>query len=143
MIWHARPELANLAHIHEGTAVAALGITFTEVGDDYLEGRMPVDARTVQPMGILHGGASVLLAETLGSCAASYCVDPVHWACVGLDVNANHLRPVRGGFVTGRAVPLHVGRTTQVWEIDIRDDQGRRVCIARLTMAVIAKERSA
>ena len=143
MIWHTRPELANLARIHEGTAVAALGITFTGVGDDHLEGRMPVDARTVQPMGILHGGASVLLAETLGSCAAAYCVDPAQWACVGLDINANHLRPVRTGFVTGRAVPLHVGRTTQVWEIDIRDDQGRRVCIARLTMAVVAKERNA
>ena len=143
MIWHTRPELANLARIHEDTAVAALGITFTGVGDDHLEGRMPVDARTVQPMGILHGGASVLLAETLGSCAAAYCVDPAQWACVGLDINANHLRSVRDGFVTGRAAPMHLGRTTQVWEIDIRDDQGRRVCIARLTMAVVAKERSA
>lgn len=143
MIWHSRPDLDTLARIHEGTAVAALGITFTAIGDDYIEGRMPVDTRTVQPMGILHGGASVLLAETLGSCAASYCVDGSRWSCVGLDINANHLRPVRSGFVTGRATPLHVGRTTQVWEIDIRDEASRRVCIARLTMAVIAKERDA
>lgn len=142
MIWHTLPDLATLARIHEDTAVATLGITFTGVGDDFLEGRMPVDARTVQPMGILHGGASVLLAETLGSCAASYCVDPTREVCVGLDINANHLRPVRSGAVTGRATPIHVGRTTQVWAIDIRDEQERRVCIARLTMAVIAKERA-
>lgn len=142
MIWHTLPDLATLARIHEDTAVATLGITFTGVGDDFLEGRMPVDARTVQPMGILHGGASVLLAETLGSCAASYCVDPTREVCVGLDINANRLRPVRSGAVTGRATPIHVGRTTQVWAIDIRDEQERRVCIARLTMAVIAKERA-
>jgi 1,4-dihydroxy-2-naphthoyl-CoA hydrolase len=142
MIWHTFPDLATLARIHEDTAVATFGIAFTTVGDDFLEGRMPVDARTVQPMGILHGGASVLLAETLGSCAASYCVDPAREVCVGLDINANHLRPVRSGAVTGRATPIHVGRTTQVWAIDIRDEQERRVCIARLTMAVIAKERA-
>jgi len=140
MIWHTRPDLDTLARIHEGTAVAALGITFTAVGNDCLEGRMPVDTRTVQPMGILHGGASVLLAETLGSCAANHCVDAAQSVCVGLDINANHLRPARSGFVTGRATPLHLGRTTQVWEIDIRDEASRRVCIARLTMAVLAKE---
>ncbi len=142
MIWQTFPDLATLARTHEHSAVATLGITFTAVGDDFLEGRMPVDERTVQPMGILHGGASVLLAETLGSCAASHCVDPVREACVGLDINANHLRTVRSGAVTGRATPIHVGRTTQVWAIDIRDEQERRVCVARLTMAVIAKERA-
>jgi 1,4-dihydroxy-2-naphthoyl-CoA hydrolase len=142
LIWHTVPHLATLARAHENSAVATLGIAFTAVGDDFLEGCMPVDGRTVQPMGILHGGASVLLAETLGSCAASHCVDPARELCVGLDINANHLRAVRSGAVTGRATPLHLGRSTQVWSIDIRDDQDRRVCIARLTMAVIAKERA-
>lgn len=141
MIWTRRPEPSALAESHRNTAVAALGIEFTEVGDDFLCGRMPVDARTVQPMGILHGGASVVLAETLGSCAANHCVDSAKEVCVGLDINANHLRAARSGWVHGRASPVHLGRTTQVWEIDIRDEQDRRVCIARLTMAVISKER--
>ena len=141
MIWTRRPEPSALAESHRNTAVAALGIEFTEVGDDFLCGRMPVDGRTVQPMGILHGGASVVLAETLGSCAANHCVDAGKEVCVGLDINANHLRAARSGWVHGRASPVHLGRTTQVWEIDIRDEQDRRVCIARLTMAVISKER--
>jgi uncharacterized protein (TIGR00369 family) len=137
MIWTTRPTVDDLHRIHRDTVVAVLGIEFMEVGDDYLCARMPVDARTKQPHGILHGGASVVLAETLGSCAAQYCVDGAAFRCVGLDVNANHLRSVESGWVTARAEPVHLGRSTQVWQIDIRDEAGRAVCVSRLTMAVL------
>lgn len=140
MIWHIRPTLAELDRLHRDTVVATLGIEFTEVGDEHLCARMPVDARTRQPAGILHGGASVVLAETLGSCAAHCCIDPATHMCVGLEVNANHLRSVRGGWVSGRAEPLHLGRSTQVWQIELRDESGRRSCISRLTVAVLARE---
>ena len=119
------------------TAIAALGIVFTEVGDDYLRATMPVDGRTLQPFGLLHGGASVLLAETLGSSAGGFCV-PEGSACVGIEINANHLRGVRDGLVTGTARPLHLGRSTQVWEIRIVDAAERPVCVSRLTLAVVA-----
>jgi uncharacterized protein (TIGR00369 family) len=115
-----------------------LGIHFTEIGPDYVRGTMPVDARTKQPYGLLHGGASVLLAETLGSTAAGLCV-PADKGVVGIEINANHLRGVRDGNVTGTARPLHVGASTQVWEIRIEDDAGRLVCISRLTLAVISR----
>lgn len=137
MIWTKRPTVDDLDQLHRDTVVSILGIEFTEIGDDYLCARMPVDARTKQPHGILHGGSSVVLAETLGSCAANHCVDGVAFRCVGLDVNANHLRSVTSGWVTGRAEPVHLGRTTQVWQIDIRDEAGRAVCVSRLTMAVL------
>lgn len=137
MIWTKRPTVDDLDQLHRDTVVAILGIEFTEVGDDYLCAKMPVDARTKQPHGILHGGSSVVLAETLGSCAAQYCVDASAFRCVGLDVNANHLRSVESGWVTARAEPVHLGRTTQVWQIDIRDEGGRPVCVSRLTMAVL------
>ncbi|MDX1549357.1 MAG: hotdog fold thioesterase [Lysobacter spongiicola] len=114
-----------------------LGIRFTEIGPDYLRGTMPVDERTKQPYGLLHGGASVLLAETLGSTAGNLCV-PEGRVCVGLEINANHLRAVRGGSVTGTARPLHVGGRTQVWEIRIEDARGKLACISRLTLAVVA-----
>jgi 1,4-dihydroxy-2-naphthoyl-CoA hydrolase len=114
----------------------ALDIRVTEIGDDFLRGTMPVDDRTRQPYGILHGGASVALAETLGSTAAMLCCEDGR-AAVGLDINANHLRAVREGLVTGTARPVHVGRSTQVWEIRIEDDGGKPVCLARLTMAVV------
>ncbi|MBF9221037.1 hotdog fold thioesterase [Hymenobacter ruricola] len=120
----------NLAH--------ALGIEITAVAPDALEGRMPVDGRTHQPMGLLHGGASVALAETLGSIAATLRVDRAKQACVGLEINANHLKGVREGWVRGRATPVHVGRSTQVWEIRItHEETGALVCISRITMAVI------
>ena len=124
----ARPTLAD-----------ALGIEITAVADDYLEGRMPVDGRTHQPMGLLHGGASVALAETLGSIAAALRLpDPTTQTCVGLEINANHLKGVRDGWVRGRATPLHIGRRTQVWEIRItHEESGALVCVSRLTMAVI------
>jgi uncharacterized protein (TIGR00369 family) len=115
-----------------------LGIVFTEIGPDYLRATMPVDARTKQPYGLLHGGASVLLAETLGSSAGNLCT-PEGRVCVGIEINANHLCAVREGIVTGTARPLHVGGRTQVWEIRIEDDHGRLACISRLTLAVIAR----
>ncbi|HEY0502747.1 MAG TPA: hotdog fold thioesterase [Lysobacter sp.] len=129
--------LADLNALSAGTAMEPLGIVFTEIGPDYLRGTMPVDARTLQPYGLLHGGASVLLAETLGSSAGGLCV-PAGKGVVGIEINANHVRGVRDGLVTGTARPLHVGGSTQVWEIRIEDERGRLVCVSRLTLAVIA-----
>ena len=120
------------------TAIAALGIVFTEIGADYLRATMPVDGRTHQPYGLLHGGASALLAETLGSTAGGLAA-PEGNGVVGIEINANHLRGVRAGSVTGTARPLHVGRSTQVWEIRIDDAGGKLVCISRLTLAVVPK----
>ncbi|SJZ98932.1 hotdog fold thioesterase [Lysobacter spongiicola] len=129
--------LDRLNELSRGTAMEPLGIRFTEIGPDFLRGTMPVDERTKQPYGLLHGGASVLLAETLGSTAGNLCV-PEGRVCVGLEINANHLRAVRGGSVTGTARPLHVGGRTQVWEIRIEDGRGKLACISRLTLAVVA-----
>jgi uncharacterized protein (TIGR00369 family) len=120
-----------------GSMVETLGIVVTEAGDDWLRGTMPVDARTRQPYGLLHGGASVALAETLGSMAGGLCVDMTREAVVGLEINANHLRAVREGTVTGTARALHVGRSTHVWEIRIENEAGKPVCISRITLAVI------
>jgi 1,4-dihydroxy-2-naphthoyl-CoA hydrolase len=136
-IWFAPPDLRELNRIHEATAVAALGIEITAVGEDSLSGTMPVDRRTKQPWGLLHGGASVLLAETLGSAASMCCVDQTTSLCVGLEINANHLRGVRDGIVTGVARPIHLGRTSHVWGIEIRTEDDRLVCVARLTATVI------
>jgi 1,4-dihydroxy-2-naphthoyl-CoA hydrolase len=116
-----------------------LGIEFTEIGADFLRGRMPVDERTRQPYGILHGGASVALAETLGSTAAGLVVDPDKYRVVGQEINANHVRAVSSGFVIGTARPHHVGKRSHVWEIRIADEQQRLVCISRLTMFVLEK----
>ncbi|TAN03765.1 MAG: hotdog fold thioesterase [Rhodanobacteraceae bacterium] len=135
-IWKQSIDLATLNGWSARTLMQALGIRITEIGDDYLRGTMPVDDRTRQPYGILHGGASVALAETLGSSAAMLCCEDGR-ATVGLEINANHLRAVREGTVTGTARPLHVGRSTQVWEIRIENDTGELTCIARLTMAVV------
>lgn len=139
MIWARRPTLELLHELSRGSASAAIGIEFTEIGDDFLTGRMPVDSRTKQPHGALHGGASVLLAETLGSVAALHCVDRSRFICVGQEVNANHLRPVSSGWVTGIARPFHIGRRSHVWGIDLYDDAGRRSCVSRLTIAVVEK----
>jgi uncharacterized protein (TIGR00369 family) len=132
------PSLDVLNALSRGTAMEPLGIVFTAVGPDFLRGTMPVDARTKQPYGLLHGGASVLLAETLGSTAGNLCV-PEDRICVGIEINANHLRGVRDGIVTGTARPLHVGRATHVWEIRIEDARGRLACISRLTLAVVER----
>jgi 1,4-dihydroxy-2-naphthoyl-CoA hydrolase len=130
--------LADLNALSRDTAMIPLGIHFTELGPDYLRGTMPVNANTKQPYGLLHGGASVLLAETLGSSAAGLCA-PEGKGVVGIEINANHLRGVREGVVTGTARPLHVGASTQVWEIRIEDEAGRLVCVSRLTLAVVAR----
>jgi len=129
--------LEALNALSAGTAMEPLGIEFTELGPDFLCATMPVDRRTHQPYGLLHGGASVLLAETLGSTAAMLCAAEGE-RCVGIEINANHLRAVRAGVVTGTARPLHVGRQTQVWEIRIEDEAQRLVCVSRLTVAVLA-----
>ena len=118
------------------TAVSHLGIEFLEVGDDFIRARVPVDARTVQPYGLLHGGVSVVLAETLGSCGAAYCALPGQ-RVVGLDINANHLKGTTGGWVTGTTRPVHIGRSTQVWAIELCNDAGELTCVSRITMAVL------
>lgn len=136
-IWFANPTIED---VRSGSAVhlaSHLGIVFTEFGDDFLRGTMPVDPRTRQPLGFLHGGASVALAETLGSVAAHFVVDTAKFRCFGQEINANHLRPVREGLVTGTARPVHIGSRTQVWSIEIRDPRERLVCISRLTVAVV------
>ena len=124
----------------KNTMVEHLGIELTEVGPDFHCGKMPVDHRTHQPMGLLHGGASVALAETLGSIGANMLVDQTKYACVGLEINANHIKSVRSGFVYGKATVQHAGRTTQVWEIRITSETGDLVCLSRITMAVIEKK---
>lgn len=138
MAFLAPVDIDALNALRRGSMVEHLGITLTDAGTDWLRGTMPVDARTRQPFGILHGGASVALAETLGSIAGSLCVDPASQRVVGLEINANHLRAVREGAVTGTARAVHVGRSTQVWEIRIENEDGKAVCISRLTLAVVA-----
>jgi uncharacterized protein (TIGR00369 family) len=130
--------LDALNALSRDTAIAALGVVFTELGPDFLRATMPVDTRTRQPYGLLHGGASVLLAETLGSSAGNLCVDD-DAMCVGIEINANHLAPARDGIVVGTTRPVHVGRSTQVWDIRIEDAGGRLVCVSRLTLAVVAR----
>ena len=138
MAFLAPVDINALNQLRRNSMVEHLGITLTEAGPDWLRGTMPVDARTRQPFGILHGGASVALAETLGSIAGSLCVDPAHQRVVGLEINANHLRAVKEGTVTGTARAIHTGRSTQVWEIRIENEAGQAVCISRLTLAVVA-----
>ena len=128
-----------LNRFSNNTLAENLGIEITQIGEDYIEAKMPVDRRTHQPYGLLHGGASVALAETLGSIAAHCTVDDQNKYCVGLEINANHLKSVKNGFVTGIARPLHVGQRTHVWEIKITNDQKELVCVSRITMAVIDK----
>jgi 1,4-dihydroxy-2-naphthoyl-CoA hydrolase len=135
-IWKKELTIEKLQAFSGYTMVQHIGIEFTVVGDDFLEARMPVDARTLQPFGLLHGGASATLAESLGSIGAYFCIEE-NKTCVGLEINANHIRAARSGWVTGRATPLHLGRTTHVWEIRINDDQGDLTCIARLTMMIL------
>ena len=138
-IWFQPFTLNELNRYQQQTLVTHLGIRYTEIGDDYLKAVMPVDERTKQPAGILHGGASVALAETLGSTGANLAVDRKQKLCVGLDINANHIRAMRSGEVSGTARPLHIGGSTQVWEIRIADEADRLVCISRITMAVLER----
>jgi 1,4-dihydroxy-2-naphthoyl-CoA hydrolase len=135
---HVQLEVLN--QMSEGTLVQHLGIVFTEVGADYLEATMPVDQRTIQPLGLLHGGASVALAETLGSVAATILLDLSKQYAVGLEINTNHLRSVREGKVTGKATPIHIGKSTHVWGIEISNEEGKKVAISRITMAILDRK---
>ncbi|MDR3454257.1 MAG: hotdog fold thioesterase [Rhodoferax sp.] len=136
-IWKKPISVEELAAIHVDTAVQHLGIEFLEVGDDFIRARVPVNTHTRQPYGLLHGGVSVVLAETLGSCGAAYCC-PEGYRAVGLDINANHLKGAISGWVTGITRPVHIGRTTQVWQIDLSNAAGELTCVSRITMAVLA-----
>jgi 1,4-dihydroxy-2-naphthoyl-CoA hydrolase len=137
-IWRSLMTLEQL-NAHSGTLNSTLGIHFTEIGDDFVRATMPVDARTVQPYGLLHGGASVALAETLGSMGATMCVDVNEYQVVGQEINANHVRAARSGVVTGTARPLHLGGRTHVWGIEIVNDAKKLVCVSRITVAVIKR----
>ena len=135
-IWKQDISVERLNASNANGAVSHLGIEFLEVGDDFIRARVPVDSRTVQPYGLLHGGVSVVLAETLGSCGAAFSVPEGHRA-VGLEINANHLKGTSAGWVTGCARPLHRGRSTQVWQIELRNDAGELTCMSRITMAML------
>jgi 1,4-dihydroxy-2-naphthoyl-CoA hydrolase len=140
MVWKQEFTLAGLNAISSNTLVEHLGIEFIGFGEDYLEARMPVDHRTVQPMRLLHGGASVALAETLGSVAGVLSLeDQTKYSVVGVEINANHLRSATSGWVTGKVTPLKVGRTLQVWQIKITDEDSRLLCVSRLTIAVVER----
>lgn len=140
-IWfHKGLIVEQFQHLGKNTLGEHLGMQFTEIGDDFIRGTMPVDHRTHQPYGLLHGGASVALAETLGSVGAALTVDHEKFMCVGLEINANHVRSVRSGVVTGTAKPIHIGATTQVWDIRITDERDKLVCVSRLTVAVLKRK---
>jgi 1,4-dihydroxy-2-naphthoyl-CoA hydrolase len=137
-IWRSLRTLEEL-NTPRGNLIDHLGIRFSEIGADFVRGTMPVDARTIQPYGLLHGGASVALAETLGSTGAAMCIDVAEYQCVGQEINANHVRSARSGLVTGTARPIHVGGRTHVWGIDIVNDADKLVCVSRITMAIIKR----
>ena len=136
-IWFQRPDPGDLTLCGEGCGNQHVGIELTEVGPDFLKGRMPVDNRTRQPAGVLHGGMSIVLAETLASWGAAYTVDLSKFHCVGQEINANHIRAVKSGWVYGIAKPLHLGRKSHVWQVFIRDEAENLVCISRVTIAVL------
>ena len=139
-IWFKTPSIELLNQRGENTMVPYLGIEITEIGPDYLSGTMPVDHRTIQPLGLLHGGASCVLAESIGSIAANVCLDPEKFFAVGLSINASHIRSARSGIVKATARPFHLGKTTQVWDIKIENEEGKLVCVSRLTMAVVERK---
>jgi 1,4-dihydroxy-2-naphthoyl-CoA hydrolase len=139
-IWYKKDLSVNdLAGLGKHTMGEHIGIRFSEIGENYIKATMPVDHRTHQPYGLLHGGASVALAETLGSVGAAMVIDTEKFICVGLEINANHIRGVREGFVTGITTPLHIGKTSHVWEIKIYDEKERLVCVSRITVAILEK----
>lgn len=140
-IWKKTPDLAQMQKACENTAVSHLGIEFQEVGPDFLKARMPVDKRTIQPAGLLHGGVSVAMSESLGSIASVYCNDDSSLMPVGIEINANHMRSAREGFVTGICRPVHIGRTLHVWETKITNEKDQLVCVSRLTVTLVKKER--
>jgi len=137
-IWFKKDlSIADLVPLGKDTMAEHIGIEWVEAGEDFLSARMPVDKRTLQPYGLLHGGASVALAETLGSVAAAMVIDPKKFYCVGLEINANHVRSARDGYVTGVAKPIHIGGTTHVWDIKIYDEREKLVCVSRITVAIL------
>ena len=136
-IWRTQTSVEQLQAYSLNTLADTIGIHVTEIGPDYVRATMPVSPRTHQPTGVLHGGASVALAETVGSLAANLCVDQTRYVCLGQEINANHLRPVSSGIVTATARPHHIGKRSHVWGIEIRDQQEKLVCVSRLTMAVV------
>ena len=143
MIWKQTPNLAQLNALASNTLVEHIGIRWIEIGDNYLKATMPVDHRTHQPYGMLHGGASVVLAETMGSVAGWLCIEDIEqYGVVGVEINANHLKTVRSGLVTGTVRPIRAGRSIQVWAIDIHDEQNNLICVSRLTLAIIKRSKS-
>ncbi len=141
MIWFKKDlQLSEFLSLSKGNMAEHLGIEFTELGPDFLKARMPVDHRTNQPYGLLHGGASCVLAETIGSVASALVIDNSKSICVGLEINANHIRGVREGYVEGTATPLHIGSSTHVWDIKIHDVRNKLVCVSRLTVAILKIE---
>jgi 1,4-dihydroxy-2-naphthoyl-CoA hydrolase len=130
----------KLAPISKNTLGEHIGMQFSEIGEDYLKATMPVDHRTHQPYGLLHGGASAALAETLGSVSSALVIDQEKFICVGIEINANHVRSVRSGYVTGTCTPIHIGATTHVWDIRIHDERNKLVCVSRLTVAILKKK---
>jgi 1,4-dihydroxy-2-naphthoyl-CoA hydrolase len=140
-IWFRKPTKEECQLRGKNSMVEHIGIEITEIGEDFIKGTMPVDHRTHQPRKILHGGASVVLAESLASLAGNYCVDVDRFICVGLEINANHIRPVTEGFVEGVSRPVHLGKSTQVWNTEIRQN-GKIVCFSRMTLSVLDKERT-
>ena len=141
-IWKSLRSLEELNSGRAGTLIEHLGIEFTEIGEDFVRATMPVDERTRQPYGLLHGGASVAFAETLGSMGATMCVDPHEFQCVGQEINANHIRAVRSGYVSGTARAVHLGGRSQVWTVEIVNGAGNLVCTSRLTIAIIRRTSS-
>ncbi|RZO20785.1 MAG: hotdog fold thioesterase [SAR92 clade bacterium] len=139
-IWYQTPDPALIDAMSEGTIDEHLGIKITKVGDNYLTGTMPADKRTFQPYGVVHGGANVVLAESLGSIAGAHVIDTNSLLCLGQEVSATHLRPVSSGIVTGTARPIHLGKRSHVWEIRLENDQGKLSCIAKLILAIVPKD---
>jgi len=139
-IWKVPISLEELQKRCENTLVTHLKIVFSDIGDDYLQATMPVGPHVMQPMGIMHGGASCALAETVGSAAANYCIDPETHYCLGLDINTNHIRPAQRGLLTATARPYHLGQLTQVWSIEIHNDQNQLISVTRLTLIALPKE---
>lgn len=141
MIWFRKDiQLKDIHYMRQSNMAEHIGLEFTELGPDFLKAKIPVDHRTNQPYGILHGGASCVLAETLGSIGSALVIDTEKFICVGLEINANHIRSVSEGFVTGTATPIHLGRSTHVWDIRLHDDQQKLICISRLTVAILPKK---
>jgi 1,4-dihydroxy-2-naphthoyl-CoA hydrolase len=138
-VWKKIVTVDELNKMHVDTMQSFCGIEFLEIGDDYIKARMPVNERTIQPHGLLHGGANVMLAESLGSIASVLCIDIEKFTCVGLEINANHIRAVREGYVYGVTTPLHIGRSTQVWEIKIYNEEGKLTCVSRITNAILQR----